>query len=277
MSLGRDTIITCGTRLPPSLGVYRRLETLLTSADASQQEVVELVHIDPALTFQVIKLANSAMFGLRDRCESLEGAVARVGFSDIHRIVGVVVARKTFQSGLALYDIAAGRLWENAIAVAALGAEIAKVAGTDNRAAYTTGLLRGLGKVILNGYAGARRYPGAEAEPDVNVWEKREHGYAAPEVSALLMEHWRFSPESILAVRHHWHREPPPSGAAARLHLACGRAAAWGCALPGESAWRSDDELLAAAGVRREQLEQIEQAARVQFAGFAQIEWSLAA
>jgi HD-like signal output (HDOD) protein len=280
MSLGRDTIVTLGTSLPPSLGVFGRPQVVLARTDTDLDDVVKLLRIDPALTFQIIRLANSALFGLKHRCESLEEAVARIGFGDIHQMVGLVVSRQVFQGELKQCGIPAGRLWENAVASATLGAELATMAGVDARHAYTTGLLRNLGKIILNNFSGGQRYPGEAAQPDVQAWEKSVHGVTALEASAILLEHWRFSPESVAAVQGQ--REPEKAvgheAAAARSHLACALLAGWGCALPGETVfWRADDPMLELAGVTRAQLPLVEEQARSRFSECAQIEWSCAA
>ena len=280
MSLDRETIVSLGTRLPPSLGVLGRLQALLNDPGADLDDIVALVRIDPALTFQVIKLANSALYGLRSRCESLEDAVARVGFGDIHQIVGLAVSRQTFQGELHAYDIAGGRLWENAVAVGALCAEFAALAAADARAAYATGLLRGVGKVVLNNFAPHVRYPGEASAPDVFAWETAQHGFAAPEVSALLLDHWRFAPEMVGSVAGH--RAPEQAtefaAAAARLHVACSYVAVWGCALPGEvGGWTGDEAMLTRAGLAPEQLDEAVGRAKRRFVACSMIEWSQAA
>lgn len=280
MNLGRDTIVTLGTRLPPSLGVLGRLQDLLADHDTGLEDIVELVRIDPALTFQVIKLANSALYGLRSQCESLEDAVARVGFGDIHQIVGLAVSRQSFQGELPVYEIAGGRLWENAIATAALNSAFAALAGADARNAYATGLLRNIGKVVLNNHAPHLRYPGEGVAAEAQAWEKHQLGFSSAEVAAVLLDHWRFPPEMVGAVC--FHRHPGEmrefSAGAARLHLACGVVADWGCHLPGEAAgWRRDGELLARAGVPAEAIDGAVRQARVQFGKFALLEWSHAA
>lgn len=275
MSLGHATIVTLGTALPPALGVFGRLEVLLRRPDTGLDDIVNLVRIDPGLTFQLIKLANSALFGLRSRCDSLEEAVARVGFGDIHQLVGLAVSRGTFQRALDQYDIACGRLWENSVATGLLAAELAGAAGADTRSAYATGLLRPLGRVVLNNSLGAVRYPGAPDAPDVHAWERATYGLSAADASAILLDHWRFAPEAVSAVRRH--RAPDGAGAA-RLHLAARLAEAWGCGLPGEAAgWRDDDDLLALAAVPREAVEPAAACARKKFSACAQIEWSQAA
>ncbi len=280
MQLGHDSIVSLGTRLPPSLGVLGRLQALLEDAEADLADIVELVHIDPALTFQVIKLANSALYGLRSRCESLDDAVARVGFGDIHQIVGLAVSRQSFQGELPAYEIAGGRLWENAVAAGTLCAHFAELAGANAQHAYATGLLRNIGKVVLNNHAPHLRYPGEGVAADVQAWEKHQHGFSSAEVSAVLLDHWRFSPEMVGAVCSH--RTPEESAefsaGAARLHLACSVLTEGGCQLPGESGgWRRDAEMLTRAGVAEEFLDGAIAQARAQFAKFALLEWSHAA
>lgn len=278
--LGHDTIVSLGTRLPPSLGVFGRLQGLLEDGDTDLEDIVEVVQIDPALTFQVIKLANSALYGLRSRCESLDEAVARVGFGDIHQIVGLAVARQSFQGELLVYDIPGGRLWENAVAAGTLSAALAGLAGADPRNAYATGLLRNVGKVVLNNFATQVRYPGEAAAPDVFAWEKLQHGYSAAEVSAVLLDHWRFAPDMVGAVCFHQHPAEAPEfcAGAARLHLAAAVIAEWGCHLPGEATgWQRDEAMLERAGVPADSVEAAIARARDQFAKYAMLEWSHAA
>ena len=281
MSLGRDTIISLGSKLPPALGIFGRLRTLLDDADCDLDDIVELLRVDPALTFQIIKLSNSALYGLRNRSQSLDEAVARVGFGEIHQLVGLIVSRQVFQGDLMLYGIPAGRLWENAVAVGSLAAAFASRTGANAPAAYSAGLLRNLGKIILNNHTGAVAYPGEEAQPDVFAWEKSVHGTTAPEATAVLLDHWRFPFDISGAVCTHPHPQDAGefSAGAATLHLACSHAAEWGCALPGEGSalWSRDAGLLGLVGLDEELVAGAVADARQQFGRFAMIEWSRAA
>jgi HD-like signal output (HDOD) protein len=277
MKLDRETIVSLGSRLPPSLGVLGRLQALLQDARSDLDDIVELVNIDPALTFQVIKLANSALYGARSRCESLDEAVARVGFRDIHQIVGLAVSRHAFQGELPVYDLAGGRLWENAVAIGTLNAELATLAGGDARAAYATGLLRSIGKVVLNNFAPQLRYPGEAVAPLACEWEQAEFGVTSAATSAVLLEHWRFAPETIAAVRGHRvpGQEPAFAAAAARLHLACGMAVVRSCALPGEgSGWNVEPAMFRLAGVPEGEIPGAVERAHRRFVECAMLEWS---
>ncbi len=280
MSLGRDSIISLGSKLPPALGIFGRLRVLLDDADCDVEEISELLQMDPALTFQIIRLSNSALYGLGSRCHSLDDAIARVGFGEIHQLVGLVVARAAFQGDLAMYGVPAGRLWENAVAVGSLASAIARRAGREAGGAYSAGLLRNLGKIILNNHPRAQHYPGEAAAPDLFAWEKSVYGTTSPEATAMLLDHWRFPLEITGAICTH----PAPDAAAeftpgaATLHLAASIAKDWGCVLPGESSlWRRDAAMCALAGVEEEMLEGAAQDARKQFSRFATLEWSQAA
>lgn len=280
MSVSHDTIVSLGSKLPPALGIFSRLRAMLDNADTDLDDIVELLRVDPALTFQIIRLSNSALYGLRSRSQTLDEAVARVGFGEINQLVGLVVSRQVFQGDLANYGIAAGQLWQNSVAVGSLATSLSALTGGNAGSAYSAGLLRSLGKILLNNHTGAVRYPGEAAQPDIFAWEKSIHGTTSPEVTAVLLDHWRFPFDLSGAICTHVTPETAGefTAGAATLHLACAVAAEWGQALPGESAgWRRDDAMCALAGLEPGQLEGAVADARRQFERFATIEWAKAA
>jgi len=280
MSLGHDTIVSLGSKLPPALGIFSRLRAMLDNADTDLDDIVELLRVDPALTFQIIRLSNSALYGLRSRSQTLDEAVARVGFGEINQLVGLVVSRQVFQGDLTNYGIGAGRLWTNAVAVGSLAAAFAACTGGNTGSAYSTGLLRNLGKIILNNHTMAVKYPGEAAQPDIFAWEKSVHGTTSPEATAVLLDHWRFPLDISGAICTHVVPETAGefTAGAANLHLACALTAEWGQALPGEAnGWRRDDAMCALAGLDASQLEGVVADARRQYERFAAIEWAKAA
>jgi HD-like signal output (HDOD) protein len=277
MGLDRAAIITLGSALPPAVGIFGRLESLLARPDTDLDQIVDLVRVDPALTFQIIRLGNSAFYGLKNRCDSLEEAVSRIGFGDIHSLVGLVAARHACQQDLRAYQITARQFWENAVATGQLMAALAAGNGTDARQAYATGLLRNLGRIILNNHAGAVRYPGTGVAPDLAAWEKENYGTTASEVGAVLLEHWRFSPDTIAAVRGHL--DPAAAEASAvLLHVAAGLTEAWGLGLPGEATvWSRDTAVLARAGLTEEICLKATATAQIAYDKIAGIQWANAA
>jgi HD-like signal output (HDOD) protein len=252
MALEREMIVTLGSTLSPSLQVFARLGKLLEDPDTDIVDIVELVQVDPTLTFKILQLSNSVMFGMKHHCDVLEEAISLVGAREIQRIVGLAAAHQTYQGDLMTYGLPAGQLWENSVTTAAVMESLARRTGGDPRAAYTAGLLRNVGRVIIDKVKGGGRYPGEAAHPSVARWERGSYGIAAVEVSALLLDHWRFPIEMTEAVR--LHLEPtelaiPPKGACL-LNIAGLIAAELDAGLPGESVhWELTQEKLDAAGV----------------------------
>ena len=280
MGLDRETIVTLGSALPPAIGIFGRLEALLRKPDTDLDQIVDLVRVDSALTFQIIRLGNSAFYGLKNRCDSLEEAVARIGFRDIHSLVGLVAARHACQQDLLAYQVPARRFWENSVATSQLMAAFADRNGTDARNAYSTGLLRNLGRVVINNYAGAVRYPGAATAKELHIWELGTYQVSAAEVGATLLEHWRFSPDTVAAVRGHY--TPADSDqapvATAMLHVAAGVTDGWGHGFPGEKGvWKNDVAVLAQAGLDEKKLSEAVSEAQTKFAKIAGIQWANAA
>ena len=280
MSLGHDTIITIGTQLPPGLGIFGRLQALLRDPDADLDSIVRLVQIDPSLTFQVIRLSNSVLYGTKRPCRSLDDAIARVGLAELQQIVGLAVARQCFQGELELFQIPAARLWENAVGIGTLMSAFAARVGADMGASYATGLLRNIGKIVLNNYPGGVSYPGITDRPDLHAWEREVHGLTAVEVSAVLLDHWRFSAATVETMRGHLAPDSASDHAAstAQMHLACAVAAEWGCALPGEeTCWTNDAGMRVLAGLKEEDWADLVDLAKQHYQRITQIDWSVAA
>src|SRR5438876_68981 len=129
MPLTRDTIITLGNKLAPAAATFGRLRTLLSDPDADLQEIIKVIRLDSALTFHVVRLSNSVLFGMRDRTDSLDVAVGRVGLSEVFRLVGLAATRQLCQRDLQTYHLTATRLWENAVATAAAAELLGQRAG----------------------------------------------------------------------------------------------------------------------------------------------------
>jgi HD-like signal output (HDOD) protein len=268
MSLSRETIITLGNKLAPSAATFGRLRALLLNPDTDLQEIIQLIRLDAALTFHVVRMSNSVLFGLREKTDSLDVAVGRVGLGEVFRLVGLAATQQVCQRDLTTYRLTASRLWENAIATAAAAELLAQRAGRDAGLAYSAGLLRTIGRVILDGASFGKTYPGEAEWPSVSEWEKKTFGITSSEVTTLLLNHWRFPGELVDAISGHY--EPLTwDGAnisACVLNLACGVAARFGLDLPGEEGdWLCTPAKLTLANVNENDLDECANRARAHY------------
>ena len=268
MSLTRETIITLGNKLAPAAVTFSRLRMLLLDPKTNLEEIIKLIRLDAALTFHVVRLSNSVLFGVRERTDSLDIAVGRVGVGEVFRLVGLAATRQVCQRDLLMYRLTANRLWENAVATAAAAELLGERAGRDAGLAYTAGLLRTVGRVILDGAAEGNVYPGEAEWPSVAEWEKKTFGITSSEVTTILLTHWRFPSELVDAVSGHY--EPLGSDganiSACVLNLACGVATRFGLDLPGEEGdWSCTPAKLTLAGVNETDLEECADRARAHY------------
>ena len=268
MAVNRDQIIALGNRLAPAAATFGRLRTLLLDPDTALDEILQLIRLDPALTFHVVRISNSVLFGLRERTDSLDIAVARVGLSEIFRVVGLAAVQQVCQSDLRRYRLKAGRLWENAVATAAAAEVLATRAGRDAGLAYTAGLMRTIGRVVLDAMPGAECYPGEAEWPSLTDWEQKVFGITSAEVTMMLLDYWRFPADVVESVQGHF--DPLASErsniGACVLNLACGVAARFGLDLPGESGnWICTPAKLTLAGVSDADLEDCATRARAHY------------
>jgi HD-like signal output (HDOD) protein len=268
MPVTKDQIITLGNKLAPAAATFGRLRMLLLDPNTSLDEILHLIRLDPALTFHVIRMSNSVLFGLRERTDSLDIAVARVGLSEIFRLVGLAAVQQVCQSDLQRYRLKASRIWENAVATAAAAEVLATRAGRDPGLAYTAGLMRMIGRVVLDSMPIAQTYPGEAEWPSVPDWEQMVFGTTSTEVTTQLLDYWRFPADVVESVQGHF--DPMASErsniGACVLNLACGVAARFGLDLPGEGGnWICTPAKLTLAGVSEADLEDCATRARAHY------------
>lgn len=269
MTLTRETILSSGNKLAPALATFSRLRALLMDPGAELDEIIKVIRLDPALTFHVVRLSNSVVFGIREPVETLDLAVGRVGLGQLVRLVGLAALKNVCQRDLTAYRLSANRLWENAVATAAAAELLAERAQRDAGLAYTAGLLRLTGRVVLDGCANGAVYPGEAEWPVLAEWERRTFGITSAEVTTLLLSHWRFPSDVIDAISGHFEPLADPNGSnvpACLLNLACGVVIRFGLDLPGETGdWSHTPAKLTLAGVTETDLDECADRARRHF------------
>jgi EAL and modified HD-GYP domain-containing signal transduction protein len=78
--------------LPQNHQVYLRLLAALHRHPADLGEIEHLVMSDASLTYRVLRLANSALYGLNRDVSSVRGALLMVGDDTVRRMVSIAIA-----------------------------------------------------------------------------------------------------------------------------------------------------------------------------------------
>lgn len=252
--------------MPASPRILARLSEVLADVNSDTDDIVSLVKADAGITSSLIRMSNSALFAFSEPSTTLDEAIGRVGFREVYRLVGLASTRAMFpRQQVELYDVSGDLMWENSIATALAMEALARCNGSvDDRAAYTIGLLRSSGKIILSRIAAdaraGSRYPGEETAPFLGEWETAQFGMTSDEACVLLMRHWRYPDTIAAAIRHHGSPLDAPAAPveAVLLNIAGWIAQQTGIGIPGETLyWRRHPGKFARAMISRDDTDRI--------------------
>jgi HD-like signal output (HDOD) protein len=242
-AFSREKLLTIARSLPADLHVLSKLGEILQDVNSELDAIAALLRRDVALAARIVRISNSAMFGGGGQIASIEEAVNRVGFSEILKLVGTATAARFTERALEHYDISAVKLRDNMLYVAFAAEALARAAGADARAAYTAGLLRPLGLMVLD-RAGrgqvhwSQRFPSSKSAT-YSAWEGGMFGVDNCEVTALILDEWRFPRELSGAIRAHYLARPGDrdSSLGCLLNIANALAQLNARGFAGEAAW----------------------------------------
>jgi putative nucleotidyltransferase with HDIG domain len=193
--------------LPPFPATIQKVMALASNPDSSLTELVAVVRLDQAITANILRICNSAYFGLRRPVDNVNDAIMYMGKKNVLRAVMTAGLSRYFRTQKG-YDVKGGDLWEHAVAVA-LMAQIcaAKMSRPDDPRLFTAGVLHDIGKMVLGEFVHEswqkiqelvekQRYSFLEAEEEVIGVNHAELG---GEVARI----WKFPDEILKAIAFH--------------------------------------------------------------------------
>ena len=197
--------VQCIPRLPDTA---MRLISVVGDPRSTLEQIVDTIRYDQAVTTEVLRLCNSAYFGMSRKVESIEDSIRLLGTAKVLQLVMAAHTQTMLGRAQEGYGLVPGALWEHSVGVA-LGCQLyAKLFGlTELGILFTTGLLHDIGKVILNEFAAAdyAEIVRRASEEDISFLEVEQQvlGFTHPEVGARLAEEWSL-PETISrCIRYH--------------------------------------------------------------------------
>jgi len=187
--------------LYPNMAVLSQLSRLLKDPNSNLEDLARMIRTEPALTLDVIRVSNSPVYTAANKCKDIEGAVSRIGFNEVQRVVGLIVAREVCSTDLDKYGIAAQEYWAECVTVSVLMEGLARAMGQDGPEAATIGLLYAIGKVVINNILEEFKID-IYWDPYVPVedWEKAMVGFNYAEGGARLLKRWEFPLEIIYTI-----------------------------------------------------------------------------
>lgn len=204
--------------------VCLQLRERLADPQHTRKEVTEIILHDPALTARVLRIVNSAYYGMPQKVSEISHALNILGEEELQNLVIVTSIVKTMARVSSTVDIRS--FWRASIFSAVMaknlshGAQLADLSPEDM---FIAGLLLNIGRLLLYHHEPVLldevdRKMTEENLPDYIV-ERELLGFDHADVGALMAGSWNFSPKLIGIIRCH-HR--PVEGLSESAHAVMG-------------------------------------------------------
>jgi HD-like signal output (HDOD) protein len=118
----------------------------LNDENADIPMVRNIIAKDPALTTMLLRMANSALFGLSRKVDTLDSAINIVGMSHIRARALSICMSNAFSLPPSLNRLA---FWRDSMVCAGYSQWLAQSAGIDHQQAWLTGMMLRLGELII--------------------------------------------------------------------------------------------------------------------------------
>lgn len=185
-----------------------RIMDLLKEPRSAAIDVEREIMKDQGLTTKVLKMANSAFYSGRRQIKTVVDATVLLGFDTIQALVLAATVGKVMGKPLRGYTYAKDALWRQSQISAIMARAIAKkchYAYPD--IAYTAGLLKDVGKVILDEYVhdSYKDILSAIEKEGISCVEAEEKvlGFNHGQVGAKIVDKWQLATELVEAIEYH--------------------------------------------------------------------------
>ncbi len=199
-----DDVMSGRVALPMVPRVVEQVLRSLRNDNASLAQLADELEQDPVLSSRVLRLANSSYFAGRRSMSSISDAVGLVGFRALETLVVATGAVAAFTE---VPTVNLRQFWMMATVTAASGRQIAARLNVDREAAYSAGLLQGVGHLILckcHPAVAQQAFPGYRSlwGMPLATLERQAFGVAHPAVSAVWVDRLGMPAPVVDAVRH---------------------------------------------------------------------------
>lgn len=197
------------SRLPSIPSLYREIVEALQDPEVSMAAVGRIIGRDISMSAQILKLVNSAFFGLRRRVSSPDEAASYLGLDTLRSLVLSLNAFSQFD-GVTVEGFSFSDLWQHSLQTGAAAKAVALCEQADRKLAdeaFVSGLLHDTGKVVMAAnfperYAEVVRLEKAEGLDPCEA-ERRVFGASHPDVGGYLLGLWGLPVPVVEAIAFH--------------------------------------------------------------------------
>jgi putative nucleotidyltransferase with HDIG domain len=190
-------------QLPTMPEMYSKFAKAIENQQASGKTIADLIMKDQSMVTKILKMSNSAMYGLRQEITNLSAAVTLLGIETLKNLVLQVSLVREFKfDNEEVPEFKIGTFWEHSLSTAFFADVISgKLKLPKNENYYLGGLLHDIGKLVIYQYYPEKFKDIILMQIDTNCCdyeaEEKIIGVTHSDVGAFFAEKWNFKKEII--------------------------------------------------------------------------------
>lgn len=205
----RDMIRNKNTQLPTLPVIVEKILVMARDDNSSAKDLAETISRDQAISNKILRLSNSAYYGMMKEIDTIPRAITIIGFNEVISLtIGMSVISAFSKGNGSGKDFNMKGMWIHSLGCAFAAKKTAvKLGIIPADQIFISGLLHDMGKVIFaiyfpDEYAAASEYT-KKSEIDLHKGEKHILGIDHAVLSGMLMERWNFPDTILMPVRYH--------------------------------------------------------------------------
>ena len=204
----KNRILKSLVDLPPMHEVVTKAQEIMADPNSNMEDLVAIIETDQSMVVKILKLMNSAYYGLSREVSSVRQACGLLGFQALRELIVAVGVSNVLGKKLKGYEFESGELWLHSIATGFCSRILAEKKNRElANDAYTGGLLHDVGKIILDPYVLERKNAFDDFTKDETKMvldaEKSILGFDHAEIASDICRKWRIPENVILAMQYH--------------------------------------------------------------------------
>ncbi len=197
--------------IPTLPEVVMKLNTMVDDDKVGLEDIGLVVSQDAPISSKVLRIANSAVYGLSEPARSVEDAAKVVGARTIRNIAMQASIFNRYEQYEGTDGFNLRGIWKHAVFTGQLAQELAKrspvIETSSAEELYTCGLLHDIGKVVLLETLGEDYLEVYEKSREsgraVHLVEEEMLGVTHTDVGALVAKRWDLHELIVKVIQHH--------------------------------------------------------------------------
>lgn len=188
--------------------IYTRLMEIMANPRATINDAASVVASDQVAATKILKVANSPLFGLSARVDSINKAIFLLGFNEVKNIIIATSIMDMFDTKNTNVHFNPVDFWKFSIGVGITSRYLAKEAGVANiESFFLSGIIHAIGKLFLYQNFPQEFLLALEIAHDNKLSlrdaEREIFGTTHNVVGELLGEHWKLPTSIRNAIRYY--------------------------------------------------------------------------